>query len=170
MVVFGLLANFARRETQAAAALQAGGGSRMARFLGIGNADPTGRRARRRQRGSAATVGAAKPRPAKARPGPQQPGPRQTAPTGQRPRTTGAPDAPRQVQRVRSNPARPNPDRPVRASTKQPRPNQAGTDQARPNRSPDGRQRRPVQQPNPQPGTHPARPNSRQPRPRWDGA
>ena len=123
MVVFGLLANFARRETQAAAALQAGGGSRMARFLGIGNADPTGRRARRRQRGSAATVGAAKPRPAKARPGPQQPGPRQTAPTGQRPRTTGAPDAPRQVQRVRSNPARPNPDRPVRASTKQPRPN-----------------------------------------------
>ena len=35
MVVFGLLANFARREPQAAAALQAGGGGRLAQFLGM---------------------------------------------------------------------------------------------------------------------------------------
>jgi len=35
MVVFGLLANFARREPQAAAALRAGGGHWLARFLGM---------------------------------------------------------------------------------------------------------------------------------------
>src|SRR5664279_1523147 len=35
MVVFGLLANFARREPQAAAALHAGGGHPLARFLGM---------------------------------------------------------------------------------------------------------------------------------------
>ncbi|MEP6560773.1 MAG: FtsW/RodA/SpoVE family cell cycle protein, partial [Nakamurella sp.] len=70
MVVFGLLANFARRETQAAAALHAGGGSRLARFLGIGSADPAGRRpGRRRQRGSAAKIGkSGKPRQATADP------------------------------------------------------------------------------------------------------
>jgi cell division protein FtsW len=71
MVVFGLLANFARREPQAAAALQAGGGSRLARFLGMQNADgsfktPTMRRRRRGTApltGDAATAGS---RPAKA--------------------------------------------------------------------------------------------------------
>ena len=36
MVVFGLLANFARREPQAAAALHSQGPTRMARFLGLG--------------------------------------------------------------------------------------------------------------------------------------
>jgi len=42
MVVFGLLANFARREPQAAAALRSEGPGRMARFLGLG---PSGRTA-----------------------------------------------------------------------------------------------------------------------------
>lgn len=57
MVVFGLLANFARREPQAAAALQAGGGNRLARFLGMRNADGSATKApsmRRRTRGKAA--------------------------------------------------------------------------------------------------------------------
>ena len=40
MVVFGLLANFARREPQAAAALRSQGPGRMARFLGIGVTGP----------------------------------------------------------------------------------------------------------------------------------
>jgi cell division protein FtsW len=44
MVVFGLLANFARREPQAAAALQAGGGGRLAQFLGMRPADPAAKR------------------------------------------------------------------------------------------------------------------------------
>ena len=54
MVVFGLLANFARREPQAAAALQAGGGGRMAQFLGMRHSESPGtsspRRGRRRRR------------------------------------------------------------------------------------------------------------------------
>ena len=40
MVVFGLLANFARREPQAAAALRSQGPGRMARFLGLGVKPP----------------------------------------------------------------------------------------------------------------------------------
>ncbi len=40
MVVFGLLANFARREPQAAAALRSQGPGRMARFLGLGVRPP----------------------------------------------------------------------------------------------------------------------------------
>ena len=40
MVVFGLLANFARREPQAAAALHSQGPGRVARFLGIGVTGP----------------------------------------------------------------------------------------------------------------------------------
>ncbi len=62
MGVFGLLANFARREPQAAAALAAGGGGRMARFLGIRHADGSGVKSasrRRRRRKAAATVAAA---------------------------------------------------------------------------------------------------------------
>ena len=56
MVVFGLLANFARREPQAAAALQAGGGSRLARFLGMKHPDADGPVATRRRRGTAAVA------------------------------------------------------------------------------------------------------------------
>ena len=59
MLVFGLLANFARREPQAAAALAAQGPGRFARFLGVGRVDRettiptapgTGRSRRARQR------------------------------------------------------------------------------------------------------------------------
>ena len=62
MVVFGLLANFARREPQAAAALQAGGGNRLARFLGMRNADGSAAATpsiRRRRRGTAAVAAVA---------------------------------------------------------------------------------------------------------------
>ncbi len=50
MVVFGLLANFARREPQAAAALQAGGGHPLARFLGMHPSTRSERGAPRRRR------------------------------------------------------------------------------------------------------------------------
>ncbi len=50
MVVFGLLANFARREREAELALNAAGGSRVARFLGLRPAGPEGRRVLRRRR------------------------------------------------------------------------------------------------------------------------
>ncbi|SDP13727.1 cell division-specific peptidoglycan biosynthesis regulator FtsW [Nakamurella panacisegetis] len=56
MVVFGLLANFARREPQAAAALHSQGPGRMARFLGIGVTGPKPSKPRKA------------PKPAKARP------------------------------------------------------------------------------------------------------
>ena len=71
MVVFGLLANFARREPQAAAALQAGGGSRLARFLGLQNADGSARTPtiRRRRRGTAARAGEPKQIAPGSRPG-----------------------------------------------------------------------------------------------------
>ncbi|MEP6561628.1 MAG: putative lipid II flippase FtsW [Nakamurella sp.] len=59
MVVFGLLANFARREPQAAAALAAGGGGRLARFLGIRRADGSGVKSASRRRRKAAAAGAA---------------------------------------------------------------------------------------------------------------
>ena len=62
MVVFGLLANFARREPQAAAALQAGGGNRLASFLGLKHADGSGTKTpsmRRRRRGTATAVAGA---------------------------------------------------------------------------------------------------------------
>ena len=60
MVVFGLLANFARREPQAAAALAAGGGGRLAKFLGIRHSDGSGVKSasRRRRRKTAAAAGA----------------------------------------------------------------------------------------------------------------
>jgi cell division protein FtsW len=49
MVVFGLLANFARREPQAAAALHAGGGHPLARFLGMHPTSRSQRVPRRRR-------------------------------------------------------------------------------------------------------------------------
>lgn len=49
MLVFGLLANFARREAQAAAALRSQGPGRLARFLGVGVEDPE-REAQKEQR------------------------------------------------------------------------------------------------------------------------
>ena len=60
MVVFGLLANFARQEPQAAAALAAGGGGRLAQFLGIRHSDGSGVKSasRRRRRKTAAAAGA----------------------------------------------------------------------------------------------------------------
>ena len=60
MVVFGLLANFARREPQAAAALQASGGGRLARFLGMKPSDSVGDSSgtRRRRRPSVAQAAA----------------------------------------------------------------------------------------------------------------
>ena len=50
MVVFGLLANFARREPQAAAALRSQGPGRMARFLGLGVKPPKAPRERKRRK------------------------------------------------------------------------------------------------------------------------
>ena len=50
MVVFGLLANFARREPQAAAALRSQGPGRMARFLGLGVKPPKAPKERKRRK------------------------------------------------------------------------------------------------------------------------
>lgn len=49
MAVFGLLANFARREREAEIAVAAAGGSRIARFLGLKPAGPGGRKMLRRK-------------------------------------------------------------------------------------------------------------------------
>ncbi len=54
MVVFGLLANFARREPQAAAALRSEGPGRMARFLGLGARPPKAPKPRKERRSVAA--------------------------------------------------------------------------------------------------------------------
>ena len=54
MVVFGLLANFARREPQAVAALAAGGGGTLGRFLGLRSTPRPPQEKRRRRRRSAA--------------------------------------------------------------------------------------------------------------------
>ena len=145
MVVFGLLANFARRETQAAAALQAGGGSRLAQFLGIGAADPAGRRAgRRRQRDSRREAGSA--RRGGAPDGARRPpaDPRNAAPNGPT-------DQPRR--------GRGRPDAQSGRSTGQTRRNQDRPNQAAPSST--GQQRRPVTR-NPQAATDPAR-RDRQP-------
>ncbi|HVH24072.1 MAG TPA: putative lipid II flippase FtsW, partial [Pseudonocardia sp.] len=53
MAVFGLLANFARREREAEIALTAAGGSRIARFLGLKPAGPGGRKVLRRRKPAA---------------------------------------------------------------------------------------------------------------------
>jgi cell division protein FtsW len=87
MVVFGLLANFARREPQAAAALAAGGGGRLARFLGIRHSDSSGVKSvsRRRRRKTAAAAGAVA-----AASGPRR-GPRTTGPSQEQPRRARRP-------------------------------------------------------------------------------
>ncbi len=89
MVVFGLLANFARREPQAAAALHSLGPGRIAGFLGIGTAAhpaaPSRRRAKTRAQRARRDAGAERPvRSGSARPVP---------PTGQRESRTVAPRA-----------------------------------------------------------------------------
>ena len=90
MVVFGLLANFARREPQAAAALQAGGGGRLAQFLGMRPAGPGGQGAPKAAKPAAAGAGsrAADPQGRPTRPraaeAPVEPGPASPAPLGPR--------------------------------------------------------------------------------------
>ncbi len=64
MTVFGMLANFARREPQAAAALQSQGPGRLASFLGMGMHPPKPPKARRTRQPRPPR--AAKPRPAPA--------------------------------------------------------------------------------------------------------
>ena len=95
MVVFGLLANFARREPQAAAALAAGGGGRLAKFLGIRHSDGSGvksasRRRRRKKAAAVATVGAATA-------GPRRQGPSPRAGQDQSRRPGSAMDRPRET-------------------------------------------------------------------------
>ena len=99
MVVFGLLANFARREREAEIALAAAGGSRIAQFLGLRPAGAGGRKVLRRRRppraarraaASAARTAAASPaprRPPRAAPS-EAPGNR-PVPSGSRPTATG---------------------------------------------------------------------------------
>jgi cell division protein FtsW len=105
MVVFGLLANFARREPQAAAALQAGGGGRLAQFLGMRPPDPAAKAAkaakpRRRPGSRAADPRAGRRGPGQPKAGRDRPGP----PTAARPapgqprRTDPRPDDPRRRQ------------------------------------------------------------------------
>ena len=97
MVVFGLLANFARREPQAAAALAAGGGGRLARFLGIRHSDSSGVKSasRRRRRKTAASAGAVA-----AASGPRR-GTRTTGPGPEQPRRARRP-----MDRPQENPPR----------------------------------------------------------------
>ncbi len=112
MVVFGLLANFARREPQAVAALAAGGGSTLTRFLGLRTVQRPPRQ-RRRRRGSAALVAGETEPPAKRRrlfggsraPSTRQP---QPAPPARRPQRAQQPP----TQRTRTAP--PPGDRPPR--------------------------------------------------------
>ncbi len=78
MVVFGLLANFARSEPEAAAVLQANGGNRLARFLGVNPKPGAGAKraakrtakAERRAAKSAKRAAAAKPAPVRKPAGP----------------------------------------------------------------------------------------------------
>jgi len=75
MAVFGLLANFARREREAEIALTAAGGSRIARFLGLKPAGPGGRKVLRRRKPAARqarTAPAPAPRRAASRPDPRR--------------------------------------------------------------------------------------------------
>ncbi|MGS0686947.1 putative lipid II flippase FtsW [Nakamurella sp. GG22] len=96
MVVFGLLANFARREPQAAAALQAGGGGRIARFLGVHHGDGTERKPviRRRRRGTTsrpATAPAPQQASGSGRPRPAAGSTRWLPPAGSAPARSAAP-------------------------------------------------------------------------------
>jgi cell division protein FtsW len=86
MVVFGLLANFARREREAEIALAAAGGSRIARFLGLRPAGPDGRRPLRRRRAARP----ARPAPATRRSDAPVPDARRAPrPTRRAPKATG---------------------------------------------------------------------------------
>jgi cell division protein FtsW len=134
MVVFGLLANFARREPQAAAALQAGGGGRLAQFLGIRPADPTARTAKPRRRPGS--------RAADPRAGRRNPGRPTTGPAQQSRRSAAGPQPgqprivdPRGVDPRRGDPrfgpprsARPGPVKPGKVT---PRPAKPATDHPR---------------------------------------
>jgi len=89
MAVFGLLANFARREREAEIALTAAGGSRIARFLGLKPAGPGGRKVLRRRRPAAPRDG----RPAAPRDGRSAPARSdRPAPARAPRRTVAAPD------------------------------------------------------------------------------
>jgi cell division protein FtsW len=113
MVVFGLLANFARREPQAAAALQAGGGGRLAQFLGMRPADPMAKAAKPRRRPASR---AADPRAGRRGPGrpsagrarPAQPSATRPMP-GQPRRPDPRPDDPHRRQPPAANPRAANP-------------------------------------------------------------
>ncbi len=113
MVVFGLLANFARREPQAAAALQAGGGSRLARFLGLQNADGSARTPtiRRRRRGTAARPGESK----------------QAAPAPGKPRSAGGAGKPKRAGRGRSASGGPPSDGPATGTARRTKPTSGST-------------------------------------------
>jgi len=146
MAVFGLLANFARREREAEIALTAAGGSRIARFLGLKPAGPGGRKVLRRRRpaaprssrpapprdGRPAPTSVRRPAPARSdRSAPRAPGRAVAAPdpraprsasrsapaSGSRSATTGRPGS----EPTRTTPPRP-PGRSARPSTGSPEP------------------------------------------------
>jgi cell division protein FtsW len=125
MVVFGLLANFARREPQAAAALQASGGGRLARFLGMQHSETPGRTSmtarRRRPADTQAAPESARRFALRRRPASPRPAPPQTQP---RPDRQRAP----QPQRQSSGRAAP-PDRRSARNAVDSRGTRAGTDQ-----------------------------------------
>ena len=137
MAVFGLLANFARREREAEIALTAAGGSRIARFLGLKPAGPGGRKVLRRRKPAARqarTAPAPAPRRAASRPDPRRvpsatdqrraasgteprpaaratsrPSPAARSAAGQPARTGRPPQDPRRSTRPAAPPIRPSP-------------------------------------------------------------
>ena len=135
MVVFGLLANFARREPQAEIALHAAGGSRIAQFLGMRPAGPAVASRCSAVDGRPGPIVPRLPRPVDERPrrpplrGPRarRPGPRPRAPDrsrrardpllGTRPTATGRP-AEQPGRRSAPRPANP------RTGGSSPRPNE----------------------------------------------
>jgi cell division protein FtsW len=147
MVVFGLLANFARREPQATAALQAGGGGRLAQFLGMRPADPAARAARSVKPRRRVRPGATDPRVARANPGGPAGRGRPIRPADVRPR----PDQPR---RGKPPTADPRPVDPRRARPRPADPRAAQERPAKPGQHPAGRLgQRPAN-----PGQRPAQP------------
>ncbi len=125
MIVFGLLANFARREPQAAAALHAKGPGPLLRFLGIGavrpdqEAEPAKKIARRERR--AAKKKAKGRQRAKARaqrlaagPPPRKPQPRKPGPQPQQRRAGPAGSDPAGTDPAGSGPAAADPTGPAR--------------------------------------------------------
>jgi cell division protein FtsW len=169
MVVFGLLANFARREPQAAAALQAGGGGRLAQFLGMRPSDPAAKAAKpRRRAGSRATdprAGRNNPgRPGSGGPGPSRRGavrPRPSQPRGTDPRKADPRGSdPRKADPRGSDPRKADPRvaDPRKADPRGGRPRSADPREA----DPRGTQPRPTKQGSAQPrptkqGTQPGR-------------